>query len=286
MKKIKFLSLIMLTFLLLFSFSFVQTSAHETSLVLIGDEKVIDEGLTIDELLEDLTEISDIIQENGPAFIEPLIEKFYNEDFRGRLIKSKEDLEDNLKRLSLESIEEIIAKANTLKASCQNIVPGNTALQAEVDIDLTKLEESIAETKAACEQLEITGKHILNLCDEYNEFVFGYNINMTSESADEVVAFNSEMKLPDYMSGVLSRTETIIDTFSLMAQDIDDIERSINLVKFRSNRLVAHFDSIYKINSRTNIHNMLILANDVDEKVDEFIEIINSTSVNLIKDLV
>ena len=30
---------------------------------------------------------------------------------------------------------------------------------------------------------------------------------------------------------------------------------------------------------------MLILANDVDDSVDEFIEIINSTSVNLIKDL-
>ena len=123
MRKIKFLSLIILTFVLLFSFSSVQTRAYESSSVLIEDEEeVIDEGLTIAELLEDLAEIYDIIQENGPASMEPLIEKFNNEDLGGRLIKSTEDLEDNMKKLSLESIEEIIAKTNTLKDSCQDIL--------------------------------------------------------------------------------------------------------------------------------------------------------------------
>ena len=277
MKKIKFLSLIMLTFVLFFSFSLVQTGAHETSPVLNDDDQgVIDEGLTIAELLEDLAEIYEIIQENGPASMEPLIEKFNNEDLIGRLIKSTEDLEDNMKKLSLESIEEIIDRMNDLKASSQDILPGNTVLQVEVDYELAKLEESVNDTKAACEQLEVTGKHILNLCDEFNEFVFG---------GDEAATEKEEISLLDYLSGILSRTEEIIDTFILMANDIENIEENINLVKFRSNRLVAYFDSIYKINSKTNIYYTLILANNLDDSVDEFIEILNSTSINLLKDL-
>lgn len=284
MKKIKFLSLIMLIFVLLFSFSSVQTRAFETSSVLTDEEEVIDDGLTIAELLEDLAEIYDIIQEYGPASLEPLIEKFNNEDLGGRLIQSTEDLEDNMKKLSLESIEEIIAKTNVLKESCQDILPTNPSLQAEVDAELAKFDEAVAEAKAACEQLEITGKYILDLCVEFSEFVHSYSFNKNSDSDAEVVKTNSELKLPDYISGVLSRIEELIDTYILMAKDINDIECSINLVKFRSNRLVAYFDSIYKINSKTNIYYTLILAKDVDASVDEFIEIINSTSINLLKD--
>ena len=104
MKKIKFLSLIILTFVLLFSFSIVQTRAHEISSVINDEEEVVDEGLTIAELLEDLAEIYEIIRENGPASMEPIIEKFNNENLGNRLIQSTEDLEVNMKKLSLESI--------------------------------------------------------------------------------------------------------------------------------------------------------------------------------------
>ena len=239
MKKIKFLSLIILTFVLFFSFSLVQIGAQETSPVTDDQQGVIEEGLTIAELLEDLAEIYEIIQEYGPASLEPLVEKFNNEDLIGRLTESTEDLEDNMKKLSLESIEEVIDRMNDLKASSQNILPGNSFLQTEVDSELAKLEESVNDAKAACEQLEVTGKYILNLCDEFDEFVFG---------EDE------ESSTIDYLSGILSRIEEIIDTYILMANDIENIEENITLVKFRSDRLVAYFDSIYKINSKTNIY--------------------------------
>ena len=80
----------------------------------------------------------------------------------------------------------------------------------------------------------------------------------------------------------MTATPTINYTFILMANDIEYIEENINLVKFRSNRLEAYFDSIYKINSKTNIYYTLILANNLDDSVDEFIEILNSTSINLL----